>query len=234
MAFDPLCRDWYPAMRSLVKPIASLSALLFLTACTTVQTQSEFRSRISLSSLDNVVLLSNLASDHAFSDKDVDSCVRPAMLDAAPELRFMPAKQFRENLFPYFMPSTTPHEPGDYKRILDKEEVQERVASLGVRYLIILTKGGTGDEWHGGILCGAGYGGGGCFGLSWWNRKSELGLAIWDLRDISHAGSIQADATGTGIMPALLLPIPLYMPATQSAVCRELGTRLGKFLSGRE
>jgi len=221
-------------MRSLAKPIASLSALLFLAACTTVQTQSEFRSHICLSSLENVVLLSNLASDLDFSDKDVDRCIRPAMLEAAPELHFIPAKQFRENLFPYFMPSTTPYEPEDYRRILGKVEVQERVASLGVRYLIILTKGKTGNEWHGGILCGAGYGGGGCLGLSWWDRKSNLGLTIWDLQEKVHAGNVQADAAGTGIMPAFGLPIPLYMPATQSAVCRELGTRLGKFLSGRE
>lgn len=221
-------------MRSLAKPIASLSVFLFLTACTTVQTQSQFQNSISLSPLDNVVLLSNLASDQDFNDKDVDRCIRPAMFEAAPELHFIPAKQFREKLYPYFTPSTTPRDLDDYRKILERAEVQERVASLGVRYLIILTKGKTDEDLHGGILCGAGYGGGGCFGLSWWDRKSELGLAIWDLRNKSRTGSVQANATGTGIMPAFGLPIPLYMPATESAVCRELGSRLGKFLNGQE
>jgi len=92
------------------QPIASLSVFLFLTACTTIQTQSEFQNSISLSPLDNVVLLSNLASDQDFSDKDLDRCIRPAMFDAAPELHIIPAKQFRENLYPYFTPSTTPRD----------------------------------------------------------------------------------------------------------------------------
>ena len=130
MVFDPHCHDWKPAMRSLAKPIVSLSIFLFLAACTTVQTQSEFQNSIALSRVDNVVLLSNLASDEDFSDKDVDRCIRPAMFDAAPELHFIPAKQFRENLYPYFTPSTTPRDLDDYRKILERAEVQERVASL--------------------------------------------------------------------------------------------------------
>lgn len=82
-----------------MKAITSLSAFLFLAACTTVQVQSDLRSPIALSLFDKVVLLSNLASDHDFSDKDVDRCVRSAMLDAVPELHFIPAKQFRERLY---------------------------------------------------------------------------------------------------------------------------------------
>lgn len=213
---------------------ASLLAPLFLSACTVVHSQAEFNRPAFLSSMDNVVLLSNLSSDQDFNDKDVDRCIRPSMLEAAPELHFLSAKQFRENLYPYFTPSTTPHDLEGYKRILDKPEVQQRIDSLGVRYLIILTKGGTNEDWHGGILCGAGYGVGGCFGLSWWDRKSELGLAIWNLRNKSLAGNVQVKAAGTGIMPAFGLPIPFYMPATETAVCRELGIRLGKFLSGQE
>lgn len=117
---------------------------------------------------------------------------------------------------------------------MDKAEVQERISSLGVRYVVMVTKGKTGEDRHGGIVCGAGTGGGGCLGLSWWDRKSELGLTIWDLRNKARAGSLEANATGTGIMPAFLLPIPLYMPATESAVCTELGSRLGKLLRGQE
>ena len=70
--------------------------------------------------------------------------------------------------------------------------------------------------------------------MSWWERKSELGLCVWDLRNLSHAGNIHVNAAGTGIMPAFGLPIPVYAPATKSAVCRELGRRLAKLLSGQD
>jgi hypothetical protein len=214
--------------------IASLLALLCLHACTTVHSQFECRSQDNLNSNDNIVLLSNLEGNQDFDDNDVVKCIRPAMHKVNPDLNFISAKEFREKLYPYFTPSYTPHDLDGYKNILDKPEVLQRINSLGVRYLIILTRGGSVNNWHGGILCGAGYGGGGCFGLSWWNRKSELDLAIWDLSNKSLEGNVRADATGTGIMPAFGLPIPVYMPATEAAVCEELGIRLGKLLSGQE
>ena len=99
--------------------------------------------------------------------------------------------------------------------------------------MILLINRETVTDWHGGILCGAGYGGGGCLGLSWWDRKSDLGFAIWDLQVKSFAGNVQAKADGTGIMPAFVLPIPVYVPATESAVCKEIGAHLANVLSGQ-
>ena len=221
-------------MRSTGKRITVFLALLCINACTTVQTQSEIGSLGDLSPTDNIVLLSNLAGVQDFDDDDVDDCLRPHMLGVNPQLRFMPSKQFRDYLYPYFTRGTTPHDLVGYKKLLENSEVRQRINSLGIRYLIILAKGGTLTDWHGGIFCGAGYGGGGCLGLSWWERKSELGLCVWDLRNLSHAGNIHVNAAGTGIMPAFGLPIPVYAPATKSAVCRELGRRLAKLLSGQE
>ncbi len=214
--------------------VTSSLALLCLHACTAVHFQSESSVIGDLSSRDKIVLLSNLESVLDFDDNDVDRCIRPTMHKVNPELNFISSKEFRENLYPYFTPSTTPNDLKSYQNILLKSEVRQRIDSLGARYLIILTRRSSGSNWHGGILCGAGYGGGGCLGLSWWDRKSELGLAIWDLRNKEHVGNVEANATGTGIMPALGLPIPVYTPATETAVCKELGMRLGQLLSGQE
>ena len=214
--------------------ITGLLALLCLHACTAVHSQSEARRIENLQPVDKIVLLSNLESNRDFDDNDVDKCIRSSMQKVNPELAFLSAKEFRDNLYPYFTASNMPHDSNGYKSVLGKAEVRQRIDALGVRYLIILTKGESDNTWHGGILCGAAYGGGGCLGLSWWDRKSELGLAIWDLRNQSYEGDLGAIATGKGIMPALLLPIPVYAPATQSAVCKELGMRLGKLLSGQQ
>lgn len=232
MAFGT--RVCWPPMIALKVLTVILLALFCLSACTTVHFQSESVSLGSLSAKDSIVLLSNLEGSQDFDDDEVENCIRPAMHSVNPKLCFVPAKQFRENLYPYFTPRTTSHDLQGYKSVLDKAAVQQRIDSLGVRYVIILTKGWTDTGWHGGIICGGGYGGGGCLGLSWWDRKSELGFAIWDLRAKSHVGNVQSEAKGTGIMPAFLLPIPLYVPATKSAACNELGVRLAKLLSGQE
>jgi len=236
MAFDSQGSGRQPMMRSFRALMTNLLALLllYLGACTTVQVQSALKSPGNLSSGENVVLLSNFGSTRDFDDSDVDNCIGSSMRQANPELGFVPARLFRENLFPYFMPGTTPHTLEDYKNVLNKAEVQQRITSLRVRYLVILTKGGTNTDWHGGIFCGAGYGGGGCLGLSWWDRRSELDFAVWDLQNKSFSGNVQASAVGKGIMPAFGLPIPIYSPATESAVCKELGARLAELLGRQE
>jgi hypothetical protein len=221
-------------MRSLRTLITSLLALFCLSACTTVQSQSDFIGLGNLRSGESVVILSNPESTQDFNDNDVDNCIGSIMRHANPELHFVSARRFRENLYPYFMPSTTPDTLEGYKSVLDKPEVQQRIAILGVRYLVIFTKSGTKTDWHGGIFCGAAMGGGGCLGLSWWDRESQIGLVVWDLQDRSLLGNMEAKAAGTGIMPAFFLPIPVYAPATKSAVCRDIGTRLAKLLSGQQ
>jgi hypothetical protein len=221
-------------MGSVRAPVLSLLALLCLNNCTTVQFQSDFHDLGLLESGESIVLLSNYESTRDFEDKDVDNCIGSAMRRANPELRFVSARLFRENLYPYFMPGTSPRNLEDYESLLDKPEVHQRIAALGVRYLVIFAKSGTKEDSRGGIFCGGGYPVGGCLGLGWWNRKSELGFAVWDLQDRSLTGNVEATAAGTGIMPAFILPIPVYLPATESAVCKEIGLRLARLLSGQQ
>jgi hypothetical protein len=180
-----------------------------------------------------VVLLSDPICAPDLDDVDLDGCIGSAMRDANPDVRVVPARLFREQLYPYFMPSTTPHTLEDYTAIFEQAEVQKRLAALDIRYLIVMIKSEVVTDWHGGIFCGAGYGGGGCLGLSWWDRTSDMGFAIWDLQSKAFAGTIRAKAGGRGIMPALILPIPVYVPATKSAVCRDIGTHLSHALSGQ-
>jgi hypothetical protein len=114
--------------------------------------------------------------------------------------------------------------------LINKPLIRQRIAALGVSYLVVRS-GATSNDVHNGILCGGGYGGGGCLGLAWYDRKTEFKAQIWDLKRGSLDGTVQAQSTGTGVIPALLLPFPAYMPATESASCRELGARLAKALT---
>lgn len=216
---------------------ALISGALFLLcihACARVHIQSDIQAPAVSSPEVTIVLLTDPVSTPDFDDDDLDSCIGSALRDANPKLHVLSAKRFRENVYPYFMPSNTPHALQDYKGIFERSEVQQRISTLGVQYLVILIKSETIEDWHGGILCGVVTGGGGCLGLSWWDRKSNMGFAIWDLQAMTFAGKVEAKAAGTGIMPAFVLPIPVYMPATESAVCKEIGLHLANLLSKKK
>jgi len=221
-------------MRSPMTVIVCLLMLLCMDACTAVQPQTEFRSPDNLMPGDRIVLLSSTEISQRFDDDDVDKCIGSSMRHANPDLLFVSATQFRENLYPYFMQSTTPTSLEDYKNLLDKSEVQQRIATLHVRFLVMLVTSGTITDWHGDFIGGVGPGGGGYIGLSWWDRKSALGVVIWDLQTKQQVGKVGAEAAGTGVMPTLGLPVPFYTPATEAAVCADIGRRLAELLSGRE
>ena len=60
----------------------------------------------------------------------------------------------------------------------------------------------------------AGPGGGGCFGLAWWENDSSYEAAIWDIRDGKSAGAVSADVKGTSVIPAVIVPVPLIFART--------------------
>ena len=206
-----------------------LAVSLCLAACTTTQIRVD-RGEHETTRLEAGEAVVVLSGDGKIGDEEADGCLGEKMRSLAPGLRFVPAVQFRESLYPYFMPSTTPREPEQFKATVNNPLVQQRIATLGVRYLILFGRNyETGNDWHNYIFCGAGAGsggGGGCIGFAWWDRKSGIGAEIFDLTGKSFEGKLEAEAKGTGIMPAFGLPIPLYVPATDSAVCRDTARRL--------
>jgi len=208
-----------------------LAVSLCLAACTTTQIRVD-RGEHETTRLEAGEAVVVLSGDGKIGDEEADGCLGEKMRSLAPGLRFVPAVQFRESLYPYFMPSTTPREPEQFKATVNNPLVQQRIATLGVRYLILFRRNyETENDWHNYIFCGAGAGsgtggGGGCLGFAWWNRKSGIGAEIFDLTGKSLEGKLAAEAKGTGVMPAFGLPIPLYVPATDSAVCRETARHL--------
>lgn len=171
-------------------------------------------------------------SKSLFSDSKTYDCLSEGILDNNPGLKITNADVFRDTLFPYFSAHTSPHSQEEYKAILSNPRAQKRITALGVRYLITLVEARTKNDGHGGILCAGGYpGGAGCLGLFWWDRDTFLNAQIWDLGNVILAGNIHIQSTGTGVLPAFILPIPVYMPATETASCQELGDQLGKSIN---
>lgn len=215
--------------------ILKITLWLYLTnliACTSTQTRHETNPIHPIDAGELVALLGDTNGNSEFSDAKIYDCLSEGMLDINPKLQIMKPDMFRTNLYPYFSASTTPHTQEEYKTLLNNDLVRQRIKALGIKYLIILIEAKTQNDGHGGIFCGGGVGGAGCLGLYWWNRDTLLNAQIWNLDNANLEDNVQTQAKGTGVLPALLLPFPVYMPATEAAACQELGEHLAKKLLG--
>jgi hypothetical protein len=171
-----------------------------------------------------IVLLSDFKTKDLYDDQDAEACIGKSLKNESNKFDIFPAKQFRDAMFPFFLASTTPNTKEEYQNFLSRPVVQKKMSLLDISYLVIL-KILTNNEFDG--IAGCGYGG--CLGYGWWKRNSNVNADIWDVTS-KIARNISAQASGTGQMPVFLIPIPVYIPATESAACREIGARLAKYL----
>jgi len=112
---------------------------------------------------------------------------------------------------------------------------RERIASLGIRYLIHM----RGETVQTGKAEAGAIGGPGAAVLvigGSWDRNTRLSASILDLKQSSEAGSVTASATGRPWFFAVLpSPLILGMPAfTESKACGEMGKALARFLAGEK
>jgi hypothetical protein len=156
---------------------------------------------------------------------DIEDCLTARMREVAPEIVVTRQRTIRDALFPLLEPATQPATEADFAALLAREDVRARLVHRGLQYLVVFTGGTRKDKPGGGILCGAGFGAGGCLGFSWRGETTALDAALWSLDDGIKLGHAHAEVEGTFVMPAFVLPIPI--PArTQADACRELGSRI--------
>jgi len=158
---------------------------------------------------------------------DFEACLTRHIRAAAPEISVLPQRAVRDALFPLLEPATQPADEAAFGQLLARDDVRARLRARGVRYLVAFAGGTRKEDWRGGILCGAGYGGGGCLGFAWRDERTVLDAALWSLDgspSVHHEG---AKSEARSIIPAFVLPLPL-MAQTRAGACRELGTRIAK------
>jgi len=166
---------------------------------------------------------------------EIIGCIGDAVRKAHPTLRIVPPDEFRRIAFPGIAPEAAPNKPEYLELLLDHPTFKERVAALGVRYLISVS-GVT--EQTGGPEAGA-LGGQGAAVLviaGSWDRKTSLTASVLDLQQKRIAGKLEAAASGH---PWLLIvfPSPLMIGApafTESKACGDLGDAIAKFIAGGE
>ena len=175
---------------------------------------------------DKVVFLSLDSPDEG----SIPRCVAQAVQRARPDLALMPAKEFRDALFPWLERSTAPRELEGFGLLLAKDAVSQRLAELHLRYVAVVSGHTKMGASKGGIFCGGGYGGGGCFGLWWAERESRIATALWDTKGSGRL-TFGSEVKGTWVVPALILPIPLLGP-TEWPACEAVARQILDHLQG--
>jgi hypothetical protein len=173
---------------------------------------------------DVVVVLPNRMGGATAEDTRFAGCVERRVQSLRPEQRIVSAAAFRDALFPWFEPGQIPDTPSDLQGLLARPRVQERLADLGIRYVLAIAGATRNDGDVGAVLCSAH----GCLGLMWWDRQTDVVAIVWDLRDVAKA-DLRVTSAGTAILPAFVLPVP-FVPLTETRACDQIGQRLGEVL----
>jgi hypothetical protein len=156
----------------------------------------------------------------------LEKCLTKRLAQAYPNGTLVPSGSIRDVFFPLLEPAIQPASEADFAALLSRPEVRQR---LGKRldYLVVFS-GGTESETRGGIICGAGYGGGGCLGLAWINKDTRIDVVIWALGETVSATHQGSRVEGTTWVPAFILPIPI--PAlTEAEACRDMSRQIVEF-----
>ncbi|HLF09737.1 MAG TPA: hypothetical protein VJA26_00865 [Gammaproteobacteria bacterium] len=182
---------------------------------------------------EHVVILAR--KQHATHEAEADfvECISDALAKGDGGLDVHSSTEFEDRMYPWFEPSTAPLSTDDLSLLLDRPGVLQRVHDTGVRYVVWLDGSTDRVASGGGITCAAGVGGAGCMGLAWWEDDARYDATVWDIQELTSAGTIHADVKGRSVMPAIIIPLP-FIARPQAAACRGLTEQLKQFLTSPE
>ena len=207
--------------------------LLIITTvgCSTTRIDEEVNTAFTISGDESIVLLSNSYHTGNQTELDFMDCLNNSILKKQDTFEIIPTRQFQNLFYPWFEPSTAPQSIEDLPKILGNELIKEKLSVMKIKYLIKITGETKTNASSGALSCAAGPGGGGCFGFAWWDATSAYNASVWDLSQESSVGNFSANVTGTSMIPAIIIPIPI-LARTQSNACDGLSDQIVNFFSG--
>lgn len=207
--------------------------LLIITAvgCSTTRIDEEVNTAFTISGDESIVLLSNSYHTGNQTELDFMDCLNNSILKKQDTFEIIPTRQFQNLFYPWFEPSTAPQSIEDLPKILGNELIKEKLSVMKIKYIIKITGETKTNASSGALSCAAGPGGGGCFGFAWWDDTSAYNASVWDLSQETSVGNVSANVTGTSMIPAIIIPIPI-LARTQSNACDGLSDQIVNFFSG--
>ncbi len=202
---------------------------IVLTGCMTTRVEENKHAATGIRAEESIVIIeASYNTGNETEDSFVD-CVTKAVQKGRRAIRVYPDEAFVNDLFPWFEARTMPRGPDGLPGLLEHTGVKDRIRASGVRYIVWLNGDTERTSSGGSLSCAVGPGGGGCFGLAWWESDSTYKAAIWDIEDGEAVGVVSAAVKGTSMIPAVIVPLPL-IARTQSAACKGLARELQDFI----
>jgi hypothetical protein len=205
--------------------------LFFIIAgCSTTRVDEEVNTAFTISGDESIVLLSNSYHTGNQTELDFMDCLNTSISKKQNTFEIIPTRQFQNLFYPWFEPSTAPQSIEDLPKILNNELITNQLSEMKIKYLIKITGETKTNASSGALSCAAGPGGGGCFGFAWWDDTSAYNASVWDLSQKTSVGNVSANVTGTSMIPAIVIPIPI-LARTQSNACEGLSDQIVSFFS---
>ena len=212
-----------------MRPNAIVCGLVLLAGCTTSRVEVVRDTASTIPAGGGIVVLARRDGQSIEPEASFLKCLVGKLRDKEGRVQTYPEQDFLDALFPWFEPRTAPKEVTGLTPIVSRSAVTSRLKKTGARYLVWVQGHTETTDAGGAVSCGAGPGGGGCFGFAWWDKDSSYEVSVWDLQKAESVGSASAEALGTSYLPAVIIPIPL-IARTQTAACDGLSEQLKQLL----
>jgi len=204
--------------------------LLMISGCSTTRIDQEVNAAYSIKEGESIVLLSDSYHTGNKTENDFMDCLNKSLLKKQNQFNIISTNDFQNMFYPWFEPSTAPQKIDDLSKLLNKKVIKNKLDQLQIKYLIKITGETKTNSSSGALSCAAGPGGGGCFGFAWWDDTSSYEGSIWDLSQETSVGNVSASVSGTSVIPAIIIPIPI-LARTQSNACVGLSEQIAGFFS---
>ena len=205
-------------------------SLIIVSGCSTTRIDEEVNAAYSIKEGESIVLLSDSYHTGNKTENDFMDCLNKSLLRKQNTFNIISTNDFQNMFYPWFEPSTAPQKIDDLPKLLNKEVIKNKLDQLQIKYLIKITGETKTNASSGALSCAAGPGGGGCFGFAWWDDTSSYEASIWDLSQEVSVGNVSASVSGTSVIPAIIIPIPI-LARTQSNACVGLSEQIAGFFS---
>ena len=202
----------------------------FISSCTTSRLEEQVNLPLNLKEGESIAVISNSYHSGNQTEYDFIQCVNKSLSKKQDYFNLIQTEYFQNMLYPWLEPRTAPQTPEDLPEFLSRDLVRGTLETHNVKYLINISGETKTNSSSGALSCAAGPGGGGCFGLAWWDDTSSYSASVWDIAQQSSVGSVSATVSGTSVIPALIIPIPI-IARTKSSACDGLVKQLLNFLS---
>ena len=207
-----------------------LIALHWLTGCVNTTIQEVREASTSLNSKESIVILSRKHKTSGETEDDFVGCVSNKTGSGEDALSVMSERDFMDELFPWFEPRTAPLNMRELTYVISRPLISEKIRAIGVRYLVWVEGTTERSEESGALQCTVVSGGiPACFGFLSWESGSDYEASVWDINRGITVGKVSSEASGTSIVPALIVPIP-FIARVQTQACISLSEQLKTFI----